>query len=89
MPLKIEVDDKKHPGPRRRRVTEADVPILERVHATQEEYRAARMLRDAALRDAFAAGIHYLDVASAADVARRTARIWVDKYGEEFGGPDE
>jgi hypothetical protein len=82
------IEDRKYPGPRRRRLTPEDLPTVERVTKTQQEYAAARMLRDAALRDAFARGIHYLDVQKAAGVARRTARIWANKYGEEFGGPN-
>ena len=80
--------ERRYPGPRRRRVQPEDAPLLIAITTKQAELEGARMLRDAAVRDAFAAGIHYLDIQAAAGVARRTARGWADRYASEFGGPD-
>jgi len=77
------------PGPQRRRLQEADMPVMLAVERTQQEYLAARMLRDSALRAAFSRGIHHLDIANAAGVTVRTARGWVDRYSEETGGAEQ
>ena len=82
------MSDKKYRGPARRRLQPEDTPLVETLTRTQEEFVGARMLRDAAIRDAFAAGIHYLDIQSATGVARRTARGWARRYASELGGPD-
>jgi len=93
--MAVEIDDRAHPGPPRRRLTEEDRPLAEEVQAaartvqeceTNLEY--ARAWRWGAVSRAYQAGFHPLDIARLAQVRRRTARDWQARWTQEQA-PDQ
>jgi len=88
--MTVHIDDRPHPGPPRRRLTEDDRELAEDVAAAAEEVEAATQALDVAYRHrwravsaAFDAGIHPLDVVRLARVERRTVRDWHAKWAAD------